>query len=306
MLFKRLIWLALPLAGLLELLAHAYFAQRAPSDTDWTALRGEVAALHQGSDLVIVTPAWAEPLARRSLGSAFMPLADVARSEARSYATAVEVSLFGERSSELDGFRELENRRAGPFLLRRLENPQYRRALYAFVDHVRPGELFVGEWTGDSQRNCEFTDRARPSAGGLGGHVTYPRERYRCSGGEAYFVGVTVFDDQQYRPRRCIYAHPLPNARLRLRFPNVPRGRTFRGSAGLSYLVARDGIGTPVELTAFVNGNSIGRHVSRDQNGFVAFEFPIPASESEQMEVVIEVVSASPVNRDFCFTAEVR
>jgi hypothetical protein len=306
MLFKRLIWLALPFAGLLELLAHAYFAQRAPSDTEWTALRGELARLHQSNDLVIVTPAWAEPLARRSLGSAFMPLADVARSGTRSYATAVEVSLFGERSSELEGFRELENRPAGPFLLRRLENPQYRRVLYAFVDHVRPGELFVGEWTGDAQRSCEFTDRARPSAGGLGGHVTYPRERYRCSGGEAHFVGVTVFDDQQYRPRRCIYAHPLSNARLRLRFPNVPRGRTFWGSAGLSYLVARDGIGTPVELTAFVNGNNIGRHVSRDQNGFVAFEFPIPASESQQMEVVIEVVSASPVNRDFCFIAEVR
>jgi hypothetical protein len=182
MLFRRLLWLALPIVGLAELALHLEFRERAPSEQDWAELPTALESVRKPGDLVVVAPEWAEPLSRRAFGEEVMPLSDVARSDTNGYAHAIEVSLLGQRSKELAAFRELTQTASGPFTLRRLENPNYRPVLYSFVDHVRQGELFVVEWNGEAERTCEFTARARSSAGGLGGHVSYPRERFRCSG----------------------------------------------------------------------------------------------------------------------------
>jgi hypothetical protein len=306
MLSQRLAWLSLPLIGLGELGAHFYFAAAAPRESDWENLVPLVDHQRQPGDLVTIAPDWAEPLARSALGEEVMPLADIARNDATGYAHAVEVSLFGKRSSELQGWRELSFEEQGLFSVRRLQNPKFTPVLYAFNDHVQRNQLFVVEWNGEAERTCDYTDRARVTAGGLGGHVTYPRQRYRCSGGEDYFVGVTVADDQRYRPRRCIFAHPPVNAMLHLRFPAVPAGKLLRGWGGRSFLLSRDGGGTPVEFAAYVDGKEVGRRLFNDDQGFSEFEFPIPEVANEPVEVTFEVQTRVAQNRDFCFEAEMR
>ncbi len=306
MLPRQIFWLAVPLLGLAELALHSWFAARAPDFEDWAQVAPAVERVHQAGDLLVVAPEWADPIARLSFGEELMPLADVARADSGGYAHALEVSLLGQHAKELAGWRELTREESGAFELRRLENPNYRAALFNFVDHVEPERLFVAEWNGDAERACPYTDSAHVTAGGLPGHVTYPRERFRCLGGERYFVGVTVIDDQNYRPRRCIFAHPLAGALLHLRFRDVPVGKTLHGYAGQSYLIARDGIGPPVEFAVYIDGKEVGRRPFFDERGFDRFEFPLDGITSTRAEVTFEIQSKVAENREFCFYAEMR
>ena len=302
---RRLAWLSLPVMGLAELGAHLHFAAAAPTAAEWRDLVPAVERLRKPADLLIVAPAWAEPLARNVFGEDWMPLTDLARAEETGYEHALEVSLLGQRSPVLVGWSELSTEGVGRFTLRRLENPKYKPSLYSFNDHVRQNQLFVVEWNGEAERTCEYTAQGLSSAGGLGGHPAYPRERFCCSGGVDYFVGVTVIDDSSYRPRRCLFAHPLVNALLHLRFPAVPAGRKLHGWGGRGFLRARDGAGTPVEFAAYVDGKEVGRRLFNDDQGFSEFEFPMPPSAGP-VEVTFEVQTRVAQNRDFCFQAEVR
>jgi hypothetical protein len=306
MLLRQVFWLSVPLLGLGELALHVYFAGRAPNLADWNELVPLVEQARQAGDLVVVAPDWADPLARQTFGEDTMPLADVARADVSGYAHAVEISLLGQRAAELQKWRELELRKTNRFEVRRLENPEYEAVLFDFVDHVEPSSLFVAEWNGEAERPCPFTSSARATAGGLPGHVTYPRERFHCLGGERYLVGVTVIDDQNYRPRRCIFAHPLVGALLHLRFANVPIGTKLRGYAGQSFLLARDGGGAPVEFAAYIDGKEVGRRPFFEERGFDRFEFPLDGIETPRGEVTFEVQSKSPETREFCFQVQMR
>ena len=303
---RPLAWLLLPLAGLVELASHAYFAYRPPSVPEWSQVRAEVEQAARPGDLVVVAPAWAEPIARQALGEGLMPLADVARLGNASYSHALELSILGQHAGEFSDWIEIERVESDKFTLRRLLNPKRVPVVYAFNDHAEPPELQVIEWNGEAQHECEYTTKARSSAGGLGGHVTYPRERYRCSGGDPFLVGLTVIDDKEYRPRRCIYAHPKANSWLLLRFLKVPVGKKIGGAGGMSYLIARDGTGLPVEFAVYIDNKEIGRRLFEDQKGFDPFEFSFEAGERKTVDVTFEIQSKQTAEREFCFTAEMR
>jgi hypothetical protein len=303
---SRVLLLLVPVAGIAELALDLVFATRAPTVSEWVDLGTHLQGARGEGDLVVISPHWAEPLARQAFGDTLMPLADVARADVTGYARAVEVSLFGERASELSQFREVGRETFGKFTILSLENPGQEPTLYAFADHIRPNEAFPVEWNGEAEHSCSFSAHAVSSAGGLGGHNAYPRERFRCSGGEAYFVGVTVMDDQNYRPRRCIYAHPLVNSTLHLRFPGVPVGRKIKGYAGESFLIARDATTSGVELAVFIDGREIARHGFKSSEGFAPFDFALPPPSAQTMEVTFQIQSKEPREREFCFQAEVK
>jgi hypothetical protein len=192
----------------------------------------------------------------------------------------------------------------GRFNLRVLENPALVRPKYRLLDHVAPSDLTVAVVVDDQETPCPFTDRAPVTAGGLHGHVTFPRERFRCPGGESSFVGVTVIDDQEYLPRRCIWAQPPQRGTLRLRFSNVPLGTTLRGWAGLSYFLFRDGLGEPVTIAFLTNGRSLGEHRHRDEWGFRAFSLATKNDAGRTSDLDVLVRAESAPNRDFCLVAE--
>jgi hypothetical protein len=306
----RAAWLALtvPALGLLELAAHFAFARRAPTLDEWRGVRGSVAELRGSQGLVVVAPHWAEPLARHAFGDELMPLDEVARPDESGFARAVEVSLLGRSAPELAGWRSVEERRAGRFRLRVLENPSPVRVLFDFVEHVAPPHLsaFHAREAGGERQPCAWNPRARVSNGGLGGNPTFPARRFECPGGEYFFVGVTVIDDQhEYRPRRCIWAHPPEHGSLLLRFAAVPLGAVVRGHAGLPWLIHRDGSGTPVELRVRVGGREIGRVLHHDVEGWKRFELPTGAAGRRE-DVELEVSSERAAHRHFCFQADTR
>ena len=298
------LWLLVPALGIGELVLHAGFSRRAPRVEEWQELAVPVRRLKRPADLLVVAPAWAEPIARHAFGDGPFPLDQLARADASSFARALEVSALGARAEETRNWRIVSEEERGRFTLRVLENPAPATPKYRFTDHVVPTELSVAIVTDDRETPCEFTDRARVSAGGLHGHVTFPRQRFQCPGGESAFVGVTVIDDQKYLPRRCIWAQPPARGALRLRFASVPLGTTLRAWAGLSYFLFRDGLGEPVAISFRAAGRVLGEHRHKDEWGFRAFSFATRdlAGTSNDVEVLVRAESAP--NRDFCFAAE--
>lgn len=300
---SRLLWLAVPLLGLGELGAHSYFSNRPPTLDEWRSVRNELARLRKNRELVVIAPSWAEPLARHAFGDELLPLAQVARPDSSGFSRAIEVSTLGAESAELASWRTLTTIEQGRFSLRVRENPNFSPTRFDFVEAVARGEAQISVRLRGADEPCRFSERARAASGGLHGHVAYPRARFRCGKGDEVFVGVTVIDDQQYRPRRCILARAPASGSLRIRFPAVPLASSLRGYAGLSYFIHRDGSTRPVTLRVKLGGREIGDYVHRDETGWHPFEFGSEPSAAADVE--FEVESAAP-GRDFCFFADSR
>jgi len=303
----HLLWLLVPALGLLELGLHVAFSRRAPGIEAWRSLAGVALALKRPGEPVVVAPEWAEPLARLALGDRIFPLAELARADDRSVPRVLEIAELGARAPRVSGWPVVSETRNGPFVLRVLQNPSPLHARYRFVDHVRPGELTVALVRGDVEKSCEFTDHARAVAGGLHGQVAAPSERFQCPGGEALFVGVTVIDDQGYRPRRCIWADPPAQGALRLRFTAVPLGTRLRGFAGRSYFLYRDGGSAKVALTVSSGPTQLGvvRHADAPggETGWLGFDLATGALAGQTADVDFEI-RADGFQKNFCFAVE--
>lgn len=302
---RRGAFLLVPLAGLLELGGQLYTSRAAPSFDAWMQLREPVAEMKRAGDLVVIAPGWAEPLARRALGDDLMPLRDVARPDVTRYASAVELSILGERAPELAGWREESRTVRGKFTLRRLANPAPAVVLYDFVDHARPPSADVR--AAEPPVVCAWNPRSVVSSGGLGGHPTFPAQRFECPGGEFFNVGVTVIADQDFRPRRCLWSHPLARGELVTRFHDVPLGKVIRGHGGMYWITEREKRGAPVTLTVRVDGDTIGTYRHADGDGWSSFELPLGAhAGAEHAEVELAVTSPNNLHRHFCFEADTR
>lgn len=298
----RLLWWSLPLLGLAELGGHVYFSRRAPSLAQWQQLRPAVEQLRGAGELVVVAPTWAEPLARHVLGDAAFPLEQLGRADVTPFARAIEIGLLGQHAPELQGWRPVVEEQHGKFLLRVLENPQPARLSYDFLRAFGPHGARV---TSDG-RPCAWTTTGRATAGGLHGPMASPTQRFQCGGGDAEYVGLTLLDDQDYRPRYCLWAHPPRQGQLVIEFPGATLGARLRGYGGLSWFLMRDGAGTPVELEVRVDGRSLGRWEHRDEQGWRGFEFATGVPPGTRATVEFRVSSADPAQRQFCFQADSR
>lgn len=293
-------------AALLELGLHLYFSRVAPRLDEWQALRPKVEELAQEGTLILVSPAWAEPNARFALGDGLMPLEHVARADASRFERALEISILGQSAPELSHWQPTQEQRAGRFVLRTWTNPRAERVLYDFVEHLEPPDASAGVVRAGGLQPCPFTT-ARVTNGDLHGHPTFPRKRFVCpGGGEWSFVGTTVIEDQEYRPRRCIWAHPAKRGVLAVRFEAVPLGDEIRGYGGLPYFFERESKGSPVELTVHVAGEQVGSWRHHDGEGWKPFELSTARFKGQRLPVEFRVQAKRVSRREFCFQADVR
>lgn len=301
----RFAFVAAPILGLVELGAHFFFARRPPTFDAWLGIQGAVAAMKQPGDVVVIAPSWADPLARRALGDELMPVRDVGRSDVSRYPGAIEVSILGEHAGEIEGFREVERREPGKFLIRRLENPAPAAVVFDFTDHVRPP--FADVRGTEPALACSWNPTSRIAAGGLGGHPTFPRERFECPGGVFFNVGVTVIADEQFRPRRCVWSHPFARGEIVTRFRGAPLGQVIQGHHGMYWVIERERKGAPVTLVVRVDGEVVGTSVHTDGDGWSRFEMPLGAHAGKpSAEVEFAVSSRNYKDRHYCFEADTR
>jgi len=289
-----------PLVGLGELGLHRFFAARAPDAADYVALGAELSRLKREGEPVVVAPAWAEPWVRQAAPRAF-PLNELARPEDRGFAAFWEVSLLGAEAGDLTAFPVREEHALGVFRVRRRENPKPEPTLFDFVTAVDEGRAEVSIELDRGREPCVFTAEAKSETGGLHGHVAYPRRRYTCQDGR--FVGVTLIEDRDYRPRRCVLAQPPASGRVTLRFTDLPSGTKVVGFVGASYFLERQATGPQIELRIRSDdGPAFSRAVSGAQ-GWTRFELGrVPGST--QLEVELSRLSRG--NADFCFSLEAK
>lgn len=304
-LVPRLLVLGFVALGVGELGLHFYHSKKSPLPEDWALLQGPIAEEKREGDVVIVAPSWADPWARQALGNGVFPLRDVARSDISRHATALEIGTLGQTSPELKEFREVSRKQAGPFTLRRLENPNFVPTVVDFVDRIAAGQADVSVSEGNAK--CAFTKNARAIAGGLGGHPTFPAARFECPGGVFFNISETVIADQDFRPRRCIWAHPPNKGDVRIQFTDVSLGQVIRGHGGMYWLIERDKPGVPVVMNVRVNGRDIGRYEHRDGDGWSEFEMQLGENAGQKNATVEFTVSArNNLHRHFCFEAHSR
>lgn len=312
-------WTVVPLVGLIEILLHLSGSGAAPADADWDALRGPVqdlSAKYRNADvagvsfeapLIITAPRWSEPHARRLFGDELMPLQDVARPDTARYPSMLEIAIDA-ADSEFSSWPVLDRERVGPFELRIRENPAFERTYLDFVDRIAAGDAEVFSVTGRQRQlePCNFKTNAKVTNGALHGHPTFPRRRFDCNGGQWYFVGATVIEDQLYRPRRCIWAHPKKKRRLLIAFDNVELQHRIHGYGALSWFTERELRGAPVKMVVRVNGETLGSYVHKDGEGWSSFQFTTEEYTGQRARVEFEISSKKPWKREFCFQADVR
>ena len=105
-------------------------------------------------------------------------------------------------------------------------------------------------------------------------------------------------------PTQCIWAHPLPDQILRIRYPEVsstmPDGARLHLETGLAD--AAVGTGVPV-LVDLIMGDENWSHIHIDRRGWQ--QTGLPSLESAH-DLVIEIHSEDPGRRHLCFRFELR
>ncbi len=290
--------------GLGEWVAHGYFSGRAPRAEQWEALRPAVERRVLPGELLLIAPYWAEPLARAAFGDELMPLGHVARADETAFSTALQVSILG-ASEAPAGWQPQAAEVLGKFVLQRWVNPRVATPRFDFLTELSRESAVVTAVRRERRVPCRF-QRKKVTNGDLHGHPTFPARRFQCPGGEWHFVGVTVVEDERYRPRRCIWAHPAGGESLRIRFEHVPMGQRLHGHGGLPYFVEREARGTPVQLEVLVDEQVVGRFEHEDGQGWAPFEFATEAWAGREASVEFRVSSRRAAFRNFCFHADVR
>lgn len=294
-------WIVVPALGLVELGMGLVGQARTPRTQAYDALPSVVSELAEPGDLIVVSPRWAEPEVRRALGDRWFPLSVAAHNDAGRFGRALEISL-GSRAEELAGFREVRSREAGPFSLRVLENPSPHPVLFDFVEHLEP--RWAAAYGTAPESRCAWSDHAETGSGGLGGVPGFPVRRFECAEGFYLNVSATVIADQDFLPRRCIYAHPPPTGARVVRFVDVPLGERIEGHLGLYWMIERARRGAPITLSVRVGQEELGSVTHADGEGWKPFSFATGAHAGELgAEVSFTVASADYKDRHLCFEA---
>ena len=114
-----------------------------------------------------------------------------------------------------------------------------------------------------------------------------------------------MIEDDMYRPRRCLWAHPGRHQTTIIAFSDVTLGRELQGRAGISHFIDREG-GPSVKLEVRIDGQAVGTHRHRPKHGFQRFRFETPSFEGQVHDVEFRVSASNNRKREFCFQADIR
>jgi hypothetical protein len=290
--------------ALAEIFAHVITRARAPEKAAWARAAAYVRARYEPGDAIVAAPSWADPLVREALGDV-IDLAQAGRSDLAGFDRLWALSIRG-RLPEGAPEREPDDDRLfdGVRVMRWDLGPSSVR--YDFVDHVREAEVALGEGSGAAP--CRWA-RAGARGGGLGAGAFWPEERFACGFGRGFlWVGETVTEDLDLKPRRCIHQQPEGSVPLRVTFRDVPSTQRLVLYAGLYYEDERSLERGPFTLRVRRDGVEVGRMEHRDGEGWKRLElaFPPSPSHARAASFTFETTSPAPDRRSVCWAATMR
>jgi hypothetical protein len=290
-----------PAAGILELGAHLVQAHSTVPDSDWQAAQQYVKAHAAPEDGISFAPRWVDPIGREQFGPTLATLEREAPPDETRFPRAFEVSIRGGHAPSLAGWRHSAESRFGGVTVTTLENPAPAHVIDDLVSRVDPAHMRVSRVGGGRDEDCGW-EHGGPQTGQLGFGTAVPADRFSCAGGG--FVGVSVVEDTEYYPHRCIYAPPSGGT-LRLRFGEVAFGHTLHGHHAL-YVEAEHAMKAPVTITFSVAGRVLGSAIHRDLEGWKGFELDTGDLTGTRADLVADIDCTTAERRMYCFEADTR
>lgn len=302
--YKKWLIFIVPAIAVCELLLHFHQVTSIVSDNDWNTAKVEVQKRAKPEDLVVFAPQWVDPIGREHFGDAITTLEREAYPDVTRFPRAIEVSIRGEHTKDLEGWHEVERTKAGAITITTLSNPSPVTIHDDLLRHMGKPDLRVTFLDNGGEHDCNW-GRNGVQSGNLGFGPAVPAMRYQCP--QNAFAGITIMADLDYRPRRCIYA-PAQGAgtTLRLHFAALAFGRVLHGHHGIYVEAERDQKGAPVAITFRSGDTTIGKLVHRDGEGWKGFDLDTSDLDGKTADLVAEITSSSRDRRMYCFEADTR
>jgi hypothetical protein len=173
--------------------------------------------------------------------------------------------------------------------------------LYDFVENVEHAEVEIV--AGDRSKACPWL-RASPSRAGLGRGPMTPEERFVCDPRRPWlWVGATVMQDLELRPRRCVWQHPAGTEPVRATFPDALLGERLVIRGGIDYNSERRRAHGPVTLRVWIDDRLVGELVHHDGDGWSGIDVDTSELGLERATVRFETTAKDPTARLFCWSA---
>lgn len=291
------VWLCIAGFAVFELVAHPLFVRAVPDEASWAEAAAFVRERVTPGDRIVAAPGWVDPIVRRTLG------------DLQTLRAAAPPDLAGiERVWEV-GIRGATTRESAPVLERRFGGVHVRMWTidsptldYDFVEHVREATVELDMPGGP--RDCPWS-HGRPDRGGLERGPMRPAERFVCGSGHSW-VGATIMTDLEFRPRRCIWQHPVGPDPVRARFSEVPLAGRLVVHGGVDHQASRKRRGAPVTLRVYIDDRLAGELVAHDGDGWSELTIDLGVGPQRVGNVRFETTASNPAARRFCYAASIQ
>jgi uncharacterized protein YndB with AHSA1/START domain len=294
-------WAALLLVAVAELAWHATTRARVAPLSDWRAAAAFVRAQKRPGDLVTSAPGWTDPILRHVMGDA-IGFAEAGRTGTAKWTRMWALTVRGELPEDAPPMPpELERGFGRVRVVRWNLGPS--PVLFDLVENVRRAEVVRVE--GGRERPCTWR-RREVHGGGLGYGTLEPAESAACDPRRPWlWVGATMAEDLDLRPRYCVWQHPQGPEPIRVTYRDVPLGTRLVLHGGMYSEHERMGEHGPVTVVVKVDGSEVGRMVHRDLEGWKRMEARTAEREGQRGDVSVEVMADDPHLRTFCWSATI-
>jgi hypothetical protein len=276
-------------AGLVVLLAlvesvNAFVAPlRAPSDKDWRAAATKVRAGFRAGDLIVASPAWADPLMRMQLGD-LVPLPVAGRMDAARFGRVWEISQRGARAPETQDARLASSSWHGALTVKLWEK-----------NGARVRFDFLVEWQKASLSVVSPDRGEMPCWLGQG--------RFQC--GEGTSLGPELLEIDT-APRNGLAVEPHERTTTALEYPDATLGRELAVAAGLHNVWLRKSGDGKVRMRVLVDGRELGAVEATSMSGWTLRRFDTSSLDGQHAKLRFEITTDKAHGRHFGFAAEAR
>jgi hypothetical protein len=258
---------------------------RVPTERDWRAAAAEVRAGFRPGDLIVTSPAWADPLLRMHLGD-LIPLAVAGRLDDARFGRIWEISQRGARTPESNNGRVAQSSRHGELTLRRYE----RSAAPVTFD-------FVAEWS-----RATVT---RVTSAGQRSWCSHLPDRFECPDLPSQSVKAELLEIDT-SPHLALATQPAGNSTTVIEYDHVPLGRELAVGAGLHNVWLRKAGKGTVSLRVLVQDRELGRIQASSLTGWTLRRFDTSALVGQSLSVRFEITVDDPTARTLGLAAEAR
>jgi hypothetical protein len=294
-----------------EVLAHFIEVSRVPTQGDYTRAVAFVRSEWRPTDALSSAPAWNDPNVRAAFGD----LIDdrmAGRSDLAAYGRLWEISIRGARAVDAPPEAPSFTRAFGEIRVERWDLPA-PRVLYDFTDHVATAHATRRDASG-TETDCRLVPSRGGAPGGLPAGPQATPNHFECgSYGEPWlWVGATVNEDLELRPRRSIYQHPVEGGTIALAFDDVPLGESVVLYSGVWWEFERSRDGAPITMVILLRSadgtwEEIGRGVHHDGDGWSRMEAAVPEDRrGEHGALRFEVTTTGAYHRSYSWQATMR